>query len=93
MRSTFRLRWLGLSALQDYGLIILNAVLKVTFFSHLVVLGVDGAVWMAEQLTLYACVQGELFSHPYCPIHSQHDQMTKESHFKHSIEDDESIIL
>ena len=34
-------RWLGRSALQDYGLILLNTTLKMTAFSHLVILGVS----------------------------------------------------
>ena len=52
-RSTWRSRWLGHSALQDYGLIILNGCLKILFFSHLVVLGLDLAVWTAASLTAH----------------------------------------
>lgn len=38
-------RWISRSALQDYGLIALNALLKVTLFSHIVTWGVDLARW------------------------------------------------
>jgi sterol desaturase/sphingolipid hydroxylase (fatty acid hydroxylase superfamily) len=56
IKSTFRSRWLGRSALQDYGLIVLNVSLKIIFFSHLVVLGLDFSVWISERLTDYAGV-------------------------------------
>ena len=53
IKSTWKTRWLGRSALQDYGLILLNVGLKVLFFSHLVVLGLDFAAWTFEVLTQY----------------------------------------
>ena len=49
--TSLQSRWWSRSARQDYGLIILNATLKVLFFSHLTVLGLDLAVQIAESLT------------------------------------------
>ena len=51
IKANFKSRWLGRSARQDYALIILNVSLKVIFFSHLVVLGLDFAVWTSDRLT------------------------------------------
>ena len=50
VRGTLYSRWLGRSALQDYSLIVLNALLTVLFFSHLKVLGLDLSILWAELL-------------------------------------------
>ena len=45
IRDIFVQRWLGRSALQDYGWISLNALLKVTVYGHIALLGIDLAQW------------------------------------------------
>lgn len=50
IRDVLVQRWLGRSAWQDYGWISLNAVLKVTVYGHIALLGIDLAQWSFHTL-------------------------------------------